>query len=167
MPLLKDGLPTEDPWRFAESEEDLDREGPVFVTLELWRSARARLAGRNAALGLRLRSDQSPEDLAEDLAHFKAIALEFPKFTDGRAYSYARILRERLGFRGELRAVGAVLRDQLAFMKRCGFDAVELEAADPSGSWKAAAREFSAWYQPASEGGQPISALRRRLQAAE
>ena len=167
MPLLKDGLPTEDPWRFAESEEDLDREGPVFVTLELWRSARARLAGRNAALGLRLKSDQSPEDLAEDLAHFKAIALEFPKFTDGRAYSHARILRERLGFRGELRAVGVVLRDQLAFMARCGFDAVELDAPDAAESWTAATGEFSAWYQPAGDGGAPISALRRRLQAAE
>lgn len=167
MPLLKDGLPTEDAWRLAESEEDLDRDGPIFVTPELWRSARARLAGRNAPLGLRLRSDQSPEELAEDLPHFKAVALEFPKFTDGRPYSYARILRERLGFRGELRAVGAVLRDQLAFMRRCGFDAVEFDAPDAAAGWSAATREFNAWYQPASEGDQPIPALRRRLQAAE
>ncbi len=167
MPLLKDGLPTEDSWRLAESEADLNQDGPLFVTPELWQSARARLAGRNAPLGLRLRSDQSPEGLAEDLPYFRAVALEFPKFTDGRPYSHARILRERLGFRGELRAVGAVLRDQLAFMERCGFDAVELEAADAAESWTAATREFSAWYQPASEGGQPIPALRRRLQAAE
>ena len=167
MPLLKDGLPTKDSWRFAESEEDLDQEGPLFVTPELWRSARTRLVGRNAPLGLRLRSDQSPTDLAEDLPHFRAIALEFPKFTDGRPYSYARILRERLGFRGELRAVGVVLRDQLAFMERCGFDAVEFDAPEAAESWTAATREFSAWYQPAGEGGQPIPALRRRLQAAE
>jgi len=167
MPLLKDGLPTEDSWRLAESEEDLDQDGPLFVTAELWHSARARLAGRNAPLGLRLKSDQSPADLAEDLAHFKAIALEFPKFTDGRPYSHARILRERLGFRGELRAVGAVLHDQLAFMERCGFDAVELDAPEAAASWTAATREFSAWYQPAGEGGRPIPALRRRLLAAE
>nr|MDJ0947226.1 DUF934 domain-containing protein [Kiloniellales bacterium] len=110
---------------------------------------------------------QSPEDLAEDLPHFVAVALEFPKFTDGRPYSHARILRERLGFRGELRAVGAVFRDQLAFMTRCGFDAMELDAPDAAASWTAATREFGAWYQPASEGSRPIPALRRRLQAAE
>ncbi len=167
MPLLKDGLPTQDSWRLAESEADLDQDGPLFVTAELWQSARTRLAGRNAPLGLRLRSDQSPADFAEDLPHFKAIALEFPKFTDGRPYSLARILRERLGFRGELRAVGAVLRDQLAFMERCGFDAVELEASDAAESWTTATREFSAWYQPASDRGRPISALRSRLLAAE
>lgn len=167
MPLLKDGAVAEDLWRLAETEDELDHEGPLFVTPELWQAARTRLAGRNAPLGLRLRSDQSPVELAEDLPQFTAVALEFPKFTDGRAYSYARILRERLGFDGEIRAVGAVKRDQLAFMQRCGFDAFELPRDDAAEAWASATREFTSWYQPAVEGGAPISALRRRLQAAE
>src|SRR3546814_2142105 len=84
-----------------------------------------RLRGHNGRLGLRLKSDQSPAGIAEDLGHFQLVALEFPRFGDGRAYSYARLLRERYGFKGELRAVGNVLRDQFLFMLRCGFDALD------------------------------------------
>src|SRR3546814_3790777 len=86
--------------------------GDVIVTLEQWQAGRERLRGHNGRLGLRLKSDQSPAGIAEDLGHFQLVALEFPRFGDGRAYSYARLLRERYGFKGELRAVGNVLRDQ-------------------------------------------------------
>ena len=167
MALVKDGKLAEDTWLTAETEADLQREGPLFVTLELWQGARERLTGRNAPLGLRLRSDQSAEDLAGDLENFAAIALVFPKFTDGRAFSTARILRERLGFEGELRAVGAVKRDQLAFLQRCGFDAVEVPEDKDAEAWLESLREFSHWYQPAADGLSAIAALRHRLQAAE
>ena len=167
MALVKDGALAEDPWLTAETEEELQTEAPLFVTPELWQEARERLAGRNAPLGLRLRSDQSTEDLAGELEHFAAIALEFPKFTDGRAFSTARILRERLGFEGELRAVGAVKRDQLAFLERCGFDAVEVPEGVDAAAWLESLREFSHWYQPAADGLSAIAALRHRPQAAE
>ena len=74
-----------------------------------------------------MHSDQSPELIADDVQRFALVALEFPKFRDGRAYSYARLLRERYGFKGELRAVGDVLLEQLFFMLRTGFDAFELQ----------------------------------------
>ena len=167
MPLLKDGLPTEDSWRLAESEEDLDQGGPLFVTPEVWQSARARLAGRNAPLGLRLRSDQSPEDLAEDLPHFDLVALEFPKFKDGRAYSYARLLRQRHGFAGELRAVGEVLRDQLLFMQRCGFDAFEVADGVTLDAWRQALGEITVQYQPAADRRPWVSALRHKRGPAD
>lgn len=167
MALVKDGVLAEDPWLTAETEAALETEAPLFVTLELWQGARERLAGRNAPLGLRLRSDQSAEELAGELEHFDAVALEFPKFTDGRAFSTARILRERLGFEGELRAVGAVKRDQLAFLQRCGFDAVEVPDGVDAEAWLESLREFSHWYQPAADGYSAIAALRHRPQAAE
>src|SRR5690606_27623700 len=122
MPLLKDGKVAADSWApLAEGAEM--PQGDVIVTLEQWLAGRERLRGHNGRLGLRLKSDQSPAQLADDLQHFALIALEFPRFGDGRAYSYARLLRERYAFEGELRAVGNVLRDQLLFMLRCGFDA--------------------------------------------
>lgn len=166
MALIKDGAIAVDPWRFAEGPSEVGDEDPVFVSLELWRAERERLSQRAAPLGLRLAAGESPELVADDLGRFAAIALEFPKFTDGRAYSYARILRQRYGYRGELRAVGEVLRDQLLFMHRCGFDAIEL-AADSPDDWHRALREFDACYQPASDRRPPIAALRHRRAAAE
>jgi uncharacterized protein (DUF934 family) len=80
------------------------------------------------------------------------IALEFPVFRDGRAYSYARILREQLAFTGELRAVGDVLMEQVHFMLRVGFDSFELNSTDPLGDYAAALADFSVWYQPTGDG---------------
>jgi uncharacterized protein (DUF934 family) len=109
---------------------------------------------------VRLHSDQSPELIAEDLEHLALVALEFPKFRDGRAYSYARILRERYGFRGELRAVGDVLMEQLHFMVRTGFNAFEIEGADPLGQLEVALGDFSVWYQPTGDGRKTAVDLR-------
>ena len=168
MALVKDGVLAEDTWAHAQVDDDLNAvAGPVFVSLELWQSARQRLSGRNAPIGLRLKSEQSPELIAQDLDKFAAIALEFPKFTDGRAYSHARILRERLGFTGELRAVGNVLRDQLLFMHRCGFDAFEIADAATAASWGEALHDFSVWYQPTGDGRAATASLRHLRRAAE
>ena len=97
---------------------------------------------RGTPLGIRLHSDQPPELIAVDVRAFCRVALEFPKFRDGRAYSYARLLRERYGFKGELRAVGEVLLEQLFFMLRTGFDAFEIESADPLEGLPHGARGF-------------------------
>ena len=88
------------------------------------------------------------------------IELNFPKFTDGRAYSQARVLRRR-GFAGELRATGDVLIDQALFMRRCGFDAYEIADAARAPRFISALKSFSVFYQPAGEGRAPVSALRR------
>jgi len=160
MPLIKDNRFVKDTWIALSDDDSLPISAPVIVSLERWRAEREHLTGRNAPLGIRLRSDQAPAELAEDLAHFALIALDFPKFTDGRAYSYARLLRERYGFTGELRAVGAVLRDQYSFMLRCGFNAIEVATEIDLEAWRAALGEVSVVYQPATDRRPWIAALR-------
>lgn len=165
MPLLKNGEVVDDPWTPLPEDGELTAEGDVVVTLEQWQGSRAELLARNGRLGLRLRSDQSPAQLAEDLEHFALIALEFPRFGDGRAYSYARLLRERYGFEGELRAVGNVLRDQLFFMLRCGFDAFEVAHDNAVAAWQEAVSEISVLYQPTGDGRRPAGPLRGAVPA--
>ncbi len=99
------------------------------------------------------------------LPHVEAVALDFPKFTDGRAYSHARVLRERLGFSGEVRAVGAVLPDQVLLMARCGFDAFELPEGARVETYLEAFEAFGVFYQPASDISPVAARLRRRREA--
>jgi uncharacterized protein (DUF934 family) len=114
-------------------------------------------------LGLRLRNTDPVEALRGNVARFDLIALEFPKFTDGRAYSHARLLRERYGYRGELRAVGSALRDQLAFMRRCGFDSYEIKDGVDADAWIKALGGISVVYQPATDGRASALALRHGI----
>jgi len=160
MALIKNGELIEDPFVDASAVETIPDEGAVIVSYEQWQSERAALVGRAAPLGVRLHSDQSPALIADDLAHFALVALEFPKFRDGRAYSYARLLRERYGFTGEVRAVGDVLLEQLFFMLRTGFDAFELQSDDPLGAYRTAVADFSVWYQPTGDGRPTAAQLR-------
>jgi uncharacterized protein (DUF934 family) len=162
MPLIRDGRIVDDSWVRADAAEAIPAAGDLIVPTALWREHREQLQARRGRLGLRLANDESPLPLAGDLPHFDLVALEFPKFTDGRAYTQARLLRERLGFRGELRATGKVLRDQLGFMRRCGFDAFEVEDARVLAGWAQAENGFSAWYQPAADGATPIPRQRHQ-----
>ncbi len=115
---------------------------------------------RNGRLGVRLAADQPPQLIAGDLDRLDLVALEFPTFRDGRAYSYARLLRERYGFKKELRAVGNVLRDQFRFMHRCGFDAYAVADEKQAAAWARALSEISVVYQPSTDRRRPISTLR-------
>jgi uncharacterized protein (DUF934 family) len=110
---------------------------------------------------VRLKSSELADAIAADAGRLALIALEFPAFRDGRAYSTARLLRERHGFKGELRAVGQVLRDQFLFMQRCGFDAFEVEEAQAA-AWQQAIGEFSVFYQPAADGRPTAVQLRQQ-----
>lgn len=152
MPLIKDNELVDDPYVDATAVETIPSDGPVIVTFDQWQANREALAARNQPLGIRLHSDQSSELIAKDIGHFTLVALEFPKFRDGRAYSYARLLRERYGFEGELRAVGDVLLEQLLFMLRTGFNAFQLDSADPLKDYHTAVADFSVWYQPTGDG---------------
>jgi uncharacterized protein (DUF934 family) len=152
MALIKDGKIVADEFADVSAAAEIPASGALIVSFEQWQSQRAALLGRGNTLGIRLRSDQSPELIAADVAHFRVVALEFPKFRDGRAYSYARLLRERYGFEGELRAVGEVLLEQLFFMMRVGFDAFEVVSADPLRDYQTSLADFSVWYQPTADG---------------
>ena len=160
MALIKNGELVESSFVDVGTASEIPAKGPVIVSLEQWQAQREALLARGTPLGIRLHSDQSPELIAADVAHFAVVALEFPKFRDGRAYSYARLLRERYGFKGELRAVGDVLLEQLFFMLRTGFDAFELTSADPLHDYRIALADFSVWYQPTADGRPTAMQLR-------
>jgi uncharacterized protein (DUF934 family) len=162
MPLIKDRRIVEDSWRHIADDATLPDGEPAIVSLKRWSSERDALYRRKGALGLRLPNDASPLTLGQEIERFELIALSFPSFVDGRAFSQARLLRSRLGYRGELRATGQVLRDQLLFMRRCGIDSFEVGERAIAENWLSALDELDVFYQPA-EDGHPWIARQRLL----
>ena len=150
MPLIRNASFVEDTFAHIADGDALP-DGAIVVSLKRFQAERESLMARNAPLGIRLSSDQSPEALGADLHHFALIELEFPKFKDGRGYSWARQLRTRLGYRGEVRAVGDVLRDQWLFMSRVGIDAFEVRPGTRIEDFRAALAEQTVFYQPATD----------------
>ena len=156
MPLLKDGKPVDDPWTHVADEVAVPASGPVIVGLKRWRAERETLLKRADPVGVRLQSDHTAGDVAEDLEHLGVVALAFPVFTDGRAYTNARRLRERYGYKGEIRAIGNVLRDQYLFMGRCGFDALEVREGETEEDFQRATGAITVFYQPAADGRETV-----------
>ncbi|RDJ99400.1 DUF934 domain-containing protein [Paraburkholderia lacunae] len=140
--------------------------GKVLVPLALWQASRdALIASRGAAeIGVWLAPDSEPAEIVGDFDRIALIGVDFPVFRDGRGFSIGRLLRERYGYKGELRAIGDVLRDQLAFMFRCGFDAYALRADKDFNDALKAFDEFSVQYQGAVDNPSPL--FRRRAAAA-
>ena len=152
MPLLKAGRIVDDPWRHLDDAEAAPEHEAATVSFKRWSSEHEALSRRNGPLGIRLANDVAPTSLARrDIERFELITLSFPRFTDGRGYSQARILRTQLGYRGELRATGDVLRDQLLFMRRCGIDAFDVGERALVEDWTAALADFDLFYQPAED----------------
>jgi uncharacterized protein (DUF934 family) len=155
MALIKRNGPVwaaaDDPYTAAGDDGALP-EGAIAVSLARFQRDRETLLARNAPLAVTLASDQSPEALAGDLDRLSAVFLQFPKFRDGRGYSWARMLRGRFGYRGEIRATGDVLRDQWLYMHRCGVDALEIGPRFRLSDVQAAMAEQTVFYQPAIDG---------------
>ena len=164
MPLIKNNTFVDNTFRHVADEEALP-EGAVVVSLKRWQANRDELMSRNAPLAVRLTSDQSPEGLAADVHHFAMIELEFPKFKDGRGYSWARLLRQRMGYKGEIRASGDVLRDQWLFMSRCGVDAFEVRPGTRIEDFRTALAEQTLFYQPTPDGKATVLELRHKLRS--
>lgn len=162
MALIKAGQLVDDAFIYVADDAALPAAGPLIVGLERWQSSGEALLRRDEPVGVRLKSDEPPELIGDGLGKLAVIALEFPAFRDGRAYSYARLLREKYGYLGELRAVGDVLLEQLHFMVRTGFDAFEIDSEDPLGDYQVAAEDFSVWYQPTADGRPTAIELRRQ-----
>lgn len=133
---------------------------PALLPLAVWLARKGEILGSGTPHGVWLDAGEGPEAIAGDLEHFAVIGVNFPKFTDGRGYSTARLLRERYGFQGEIRAVGDVLQDQLYFMKRCGIDAYALREDKDLAAALASLNDFSESYQAAADQPQPL--FRRR-----
>ncbi|MEP3276889.1 MAG: DUF934 domain-containing protein [Stappiaceae bacterium] len=124
--VYRNGQFEADAWKTLSADDPLPEHDAVFVPLERWQNDRGTLKNRMAPLGLIIRAGENVEAVIDELSLFKAVAVEFPKFADGRSYSTARILHEQLDFDGEIRAIGDVLLDQIPFMRRCGVTAFEI-----------------------------------------
>jgi len=137
-------------------------EGPVIVSLARFQKERDLLLARGEKLGLRLEASESPEPIGTDVHKIALIVLNVPYFRDGRAYSWARLLRTRLHYKGEIRVTGHVLRDQVAFFTRVGVDSFELPRPASESDLEAARSEISHVYQPSVDGRETIWDLRAR-----
>ena len=159
--LVKKGQLIQDDWLRLERLEDDESlpSGKLLVPVSVWLARRGELVEREQ-LGVWLDSDEEPACISDDLRHFELVAINFPAFADGRGYSYARLLRERHNYPGELRAIGDVLIDQLYYLKRCGFDAFALRSDQNLQLALASLALFSESYQAAID--QPIPLFRRR-----
>ncbi len=163
--IIKDRKLATDPWLRLELNADgslppVPPAGDIIVPLAVWHGQRDKLLARPSRLGVWLDSHEDPADIAEDLRLFGVVAVNFPKFGDGRGFSTARLLRERYGWKGELRAVGDVFRDQLFFLSSCGFNAFALREGEDLREALAAFGDFSEAYQSSVE--RPLPLFRRR-----
>ncbi len=143
-------------WTTLAADQPVPATGDVLVDLERWVSEGEALRARADRVGVLLQPDDDVLGLEGTLDGLALIAVAFPKFTDGRGYSSARLLRDRLGYTGELRAVGHVLPDQVFYMRRVGFDALELADGKSADTAIAQLGEFSVTYQAAADDSRPL-----------
>ena len=158
--LVKDGRIVDDSYTAVADGEALPPAGAVIVSLKRFLAEYDALSVRGAPLGVRLESSESPEALRDKLRAVSLVVLHIPYFKDGRVFSWARQLRTRLAFRGEIRITGHYLRDQIAFLARVGVDAFELTQNLSPDDIAAAMREMSNVYQPSVDGRRTIRELR-------
>lgn len=164
MPLVKNGAVAADTFAPVADDEALP-EGPILVSADRFLKDADTLVTRNAPLGVSWPNSKDVSDLQPYLGRLDLVALTFPKFRDGRAFSQARLLRERFGFKGEVRAIGNVLQDQLLLMVRSGFDAFALEKAADAEAFDAALGRYSIFYQPTGDGRRTVREARAAASA--
>jgi len=144
--LIKGRSVGDDRWTLVRDPDAPLPSGPVIVPLVTWQARREALAARGD-VGVWLAPADDPAALADDVGGLPVIAVDFPQFTDGRGYSTGRLLRERYKFAGELRAIGDILRDQLAYLVQCGFDAFALREGKDAQAAVAGFADFADGYQ--------------------
>lgn len=171
--IIKDRRIVEDSWqRVADDPAAAQRalipvDGDVIVPLGLWQRARQALLDPRSRLGVWVDATTEPELFAADLPRFALLAIHIPSFSDGRAYSLGRLVRERLRYTGELRAIGDVRQDQLFYLARCGFNAFELVTGSSLQAGVAALSTFSHPYQGAADNPWPLFRQRRPMALKE
>ena len=161
--IIKNGQVLDETWSLLPQDATLDNISncdDLIVPLALWREHAHALKARDGGLGIWLDAGEEVEEIADQLEHFQVVALNFPVFTDGRHYSSAYLLRNRYGYKGEVRAIGDVLRDQLFAYKRVGFDAFALRADHDPHAVLDAFTTFRNVYQGSTD--QPLPLFRRR-----
>jgi len=162
MPLVKQGRIATDIFVQVADGAELPGDGAVLISSARFLEDPEGLSRRAGKTGVIWPNNRDLDDLVPYLDRLAAVALVFPSFRDGRAYSQARLLRERHGYEGELRATGQVLRDQFVFMLRAGFDAFEVKKDSDAAAFAATTKRYSVFYQPTGDGR--VTALNRRMQ---
>ena len=162
MPLVKQGRITTDLFVHVADGAELPGDGAVLVTAERFLADPQAPPPRPGKLGVIWPNNRNLDELVPHLDRLASVALVFPTFRDGRAYSQARLLRERYGYGGELRATGQILRDQFVFMTRAGFDAFEVKKDADADAFAQTMKRYSVFYQPTGDGR--VTALNRRMQ---
>jgi uncharacterized protein (DUF934 family) len=162
MPLVKSGKITNDGFVHVADDDPLPEGGAILISAARFLGDPETLSRRAGGTGVIWPNNRDVDDLVPYLDRLAVIGLVFPTFRDGRAYSQARLLRERHLYRGELRATGQVLRDQFVFMLRAGFDAFEVKKASDAEAFALTAKRYSVFYQPTGDGR--ITALHQRMQ---
>ncbi len=162
MRVIKDRRLLEDEWQLIRAPEaDMALPtGAVIVPFAYWQAEREALLQQDGPKAVWIDGSVETEALLDDLDKFALIALDFPVFKDGRSYTHARLLRERYGYRGELRAIGDVLRDQIFFMRRCGIDSYAMKKSADINAVLSAFEDFSVNYQTAADSAPPLYKLR-------
>jgi uncharacterized protein (DUF934 family) len=161
MPLVKAEKISDDVFVHAADDAELPGDGAVLISAARFLADAEALSRRVGGLGVIWPNSRDVDDLVPYLDRLAVIALVFPTFRDGRAYSQARLLRERFSYRGELRATGQVLRDQFMFMLRAGFDAFEVKKQSDAEAFANTAKRYSVFYQPTGDGR--VTALHQRM----
>jgi uncharacterized protein (DUF934 family) len=162
MPLVKHGRIATDIFVHVPDGAELPGDSAVLVSAARFLEDPEALLKRSGKTGVIWPNNRDVDDLVPYLERLAVIALVFPSFRDGRAYSQARLLRERHGYDGELRATGQVLRDQFVFMLRAGFDAFEVKKESDADAFAETVKRYSVFYQPTGDGR--VTALNRRMQ---
>ena len=162
MPLVKNGKIATDTFVHVADDAEPPDDGAILVSAARFLENPEAILRRPGKSGVIWPNNRDVDDLVPYLDRLAAVALVFPTFRDGRAYSQARLLRERYSYRGELRATGQVLRDQFVFMLRAGFDSFEVKKDSDADAFAATARRYTVFYQPTGDGR--ITALHRRMQ---
>ena len=161
--IILNGAVAPNAWTLVEAGTDAPIVDNSIVPLAVWQAIREDASYANKRIGVWLAPADDPAVLAEDIARLPLIAVQFPAFTDGRGYSIGRLLRERLGYKGEMRAIGDVGRDHLFNLFHCGFNAFEIKASQRAEDAIAGLKAFSDNYQSTAQSKQPI--YRRRVHA--
>ena len=162
MPLVKNGKIATDTFVHVADDADLPDDGAILVSAARFLENPEAILRRPGKSGVIWPNNRDVDDLVPYLDRLAVVGLVFPTFRDGRAYSQARLLRERHGFKGELRATGQVLRDQFMFMLRAGFDAFEVKKEADAQAFANTAKRYSVFYQPTGDGR--LTALHQRMQ---
>ena len=161
MPLVKGEKITDDTFVHVADDAEIPADGAILISSARFLENAEALSQRAGRTGVIWPNSRDVDDLVPWLDRLAVVALVFPTFRDGRAYSQARLLRERFNYRGELRATGQVLRDQFLFMLRAGFDAFEVKKPADAEAFANTVKRYSVFYQPTGDGR--MTTLHRRM----